>query len=66
MKTKELIDMVEKIDDILHDHGYVVDHDILAHYLFKVIKESYPNDNIELEPLDLRFILGLKTLPEIV
>ena len=27
MKTEELINIANKIDDILHDHGYVVDHD---------------------------------------
>jgi hypothetical protein len=66
MKVEELIDITNKIDDILHGYGIVIDHDILTHHLFKAIKESYPNDNIELEPPDLRYILGLKTLPEIV
>ena len=66
MKTEELINIANKIDDILYEHGYVVDHDILAHHIFRVIKESYPNDNIELEPPDLKIGSGLKYIPEIV
>lgn len=66
MKTEELINITNKIDDILHDHGYIVDHDILTHYIFRVIKESYPNDNLELEPQDLKIGPELKSLPEIV
>ena len=66
MKTEELIDIANKIDCILHDHGYIVEHDILAHHIFRVIKESYPNHNIELEPPDLKIGSGLKSLPEIV
>lgn len=66
MKAEELIDITNKIDDILYGHGIIVDHGVLTHYLFKIIKESYPNDNIELELPDLKVILGLKTLPEIV
>ena len=66
MKVEELINITNDVDDILHGYGLTVDHDVLAHYLFKVIKESYPNDNIELEPPDLRVILELKPLPEIV
>lgn len=65
MKTEELIDITYKIDDVLHNHGYIVDHDILSHYIFKVIKESYPNDNIELED-SLNFRLILESLPDIV
>lgn len=65
MKIEELIDMANEIDDILHSHGYVVDHDILSHYIFKVIKESYPNDNIELEN-SLKIGLVLGSLPDIV
>lgn len=52
MKVEELIHITNKIDDILHGYGIVVDHDILAHHIFKVIKESHPNDNIELESPD--------------
>lgn len=66
MKAEELIDITDKVDDVLHGYGIIVDHGILAHHILKVIKESHPNDNIELEPPDLKVILGLKTLPEIV
>ena len=66
MRTEELIDITNQIYDVLHEYGITVDHDILAHNIFKTIKDSYPNDNIELEPPDLKVILGLKTLPEIV
>lgn len=66
MKIEELINITNEIDDILHGYGIIVDHDILAHNIFKTIKESYPDHNIELEPPDLRVILKLKTLPEIV
>jgi hypothetical protein len=66
MKVEELIRITDDIDDILHRYGIIVDHDILTHHLFKVIKESYPNNNIELEPPDLKTVLGLKILPEIV
>ena len=66
MKIEELIDITNKIDDVLHGYGIIVDHDVLVHYLFKIIKESYPNDNIILEPQDSKPLLGLKTLPEIV
>jgi hypothetical protein len=66
MKVDELVDITNEVDDILHGYGIVVDHDILAHHLFKAIKESYPNDNIELELSDLRTILELRAFPEIV
>ena len=66
MKIEELIDITNEIDDILHGYGVVIERDILVHHLFKAIKESYPNHNVELEPPDLGVILGLKTLPEIV
>ncbi len=66
MKVEELINITDEIDGILHGYGIVVDHDILARNIFKTIKDSYPNDNIGLEPQDLKVILGLKTLPDIV
>ena len=66
MKIEELINIANKIDDIFHDHGYIVDHDILTHHIFRVIKDSHPNDNIELEPPDLKIKSGLKFLPEII
>lgn len=65
MKIEELIDIANDIDDILHSYGYIVDHNILTHHILRVIKESYPNDNIELESSDLRS-LELKFIPEIV
>lgn len=49
IKTRDLIDMVNEIDDIFHDRGFVVDHDILGLNLLRIIRESYPNDNVELE-----------------
>lgn len=64
MKVEELIDITNHIDDILHGYGITVDHDILAHNIFKTIKESYPDGSIELESPEV--ILKLKTLPEIV
>ncbi len=66
MKVEELIQIINEIDDILHGYGITVDHDILTHNIFKTMKESHQNDSIELEPSDLKVILGLKTLPEIV
>lgn len=66
MKVEELIDITNQIYDILHGYGIIVDHDMLTHNIFKTIKESYPNDSMELEPPDLKPLLGLKTLPEIV
>ena len=66
MKVEELIDITDEVDDILHGYGTVVDHGILAQNIFKTIKESYPSHNIELEPPNLKFILGLKPLPDIV
>ncbi len=41
IKIEDLMDMTNKIDDVLHDYGFVVDHDILATYILKTIKESY-------------------------
>lgn len=66
MKAEELVDIVNNIDVILHGYGIVVDHDILAHHVLKVIKESYPNHYIELELPELKVMSGLKSLPEIV
>lgn len=66
MKVEKLIDIINEIDDILHRYGIIVDHDILTHHILKAIKESYPNENIELEYSNLNFALKLKTIPEIV
>lgn len=66
MKVEKLIEITNQIYDILHGYGIVVDHDILARNIFKTIKESYPNDSIELEPPDSTVILKLKPLPDIV
>ena len=57
VKTEELIEITDKVDDILHDYGYIVDHDILAGYIFKTIRESYPNDYAELDGLDIKQLL---------
>lgn len=69
MKVEELIDITDKIDAIFHEYGYSVDHDILSHHILRTIKDSYPNDDIQLESPDLASILGtsnLKPLSEVV
>lgn len=66
MKVEKLIEITNEIDHILHGYDIAVDHDILTHYLFKAIKESYPDHNIELELPDSTVILKLKPLPDIV
>lgn len=53
IKIQDLIEMVYKVDDIFHDHSFVVDHDILGLYLLEIIRESYPHDDVELEKPDL-------------
>jgi len=49
IRAKDLIEIVCNIDNVLHDHGFIVDHDVLGQHLLKIIKESYPNHNVELE-----------------
>lgn len=49
IKIEDLIDITNKVDDILHDYGFSVNHDILATRIMGTIKESYPYDNVELE-----------------
>ncbi len=49
IKIEDLIDITDKADDILREYGFVVNHDILTTYMLKTIKESYPNDDIQLE-----------------
>lgn len=49
VKTEELIEITDQIDNILHNRGYIVDHNVLADHIFRTIRESYPNDDIELD-----------------
>ncbi len=49
IKIEDLIDITNEVEDILHEYGLVVNHDILTTYMLKTIKESYPNDDIRLE-----------------
>lgn len=66
MKVEELIRITNEIDDIFHKYNFIVDHYILSRHVFNIIRESYPNDSIELENPDLKHLLRLKILPEIV
>lgn len=54
IKIEDLIEITTKVDDILHDHGFSVNHDILSTYILMTIKESYPNDDVELETPNMR------------
>lgn len=49
IKIPDLLEMTESVDGILHDHGFVVNHDLLSSYLLRTIRESYPNERIVLE-----------------
>ncbi len=49
IEIEDLIDITNEAEDILHEYGFVVNHDILTTYILKIIKESYPNDDIQLE-----------------
>jgi hypothetical protein len=53
IKIEDIIDMTDKVDNILHDYGFVVSHDLLSTYLLKTIRESYPNDDMYLENPDM-------------
>lgn len=53
IKIEDLIDITCKVDDILHDYGFVVSHDILSMYILRTIKESYPNDDVQLGKPDM-------------
>ena len=44
VKIQDLMDITNKIDDVLHDYGFVVNHDILATYILRTIKDSYDDD----------------------
>lgn len=65
MKVEELLDITNKIDVILHEYGYSVDHDMLSHHILKVIKDSYPNNDIGLEMVSILGTSSLKPLSEI-
>ncbi len=65
MRVEKLIEITDKIDAILHEYGYSVDHDILSHYLLKVIKDSYPNEDIGLEMVSILGTSSLKPLYDI-
>ena len=54
IKIEDIIDITDKVDDILHDYGFVVSHDLLSTYLLKTIRESYPNDDIHIENPDMK------------
>lgn len=60
IKIEDLIDITNKVDHILHDYGFCVNHDILSTYLLKTIKKSYPNDIVELERLGGQIIKNLE------
>lgn len=49
IRIENLIEITDKVDDILHDHGFSVNHDILSTYILRTIGESYPHDDIDLE-----------------
>lgn len=53
IKIEDLIDITDKADDILHEYGFVVSHDLLSTYILKTIRESYPNDDMHLEKPDM-------------
>lgn len=53
IKIEDIIDITDKVDDILHDHGFIVSHDLLSTCLLGTIRESYPNDDIYLEIPDI-------------
>ena len=44
IKIEDFMDMTNKIDDVLHDYGFVVNHDILTTYILRTIKDSYVDD----------------------
>jgi len=43
--THTLIEISDKVDDVLHSYGYVVDHARLSSHLLRTIKESYNDVN---------------------
>lgn len=47
------MNMSNKIDDIFHQHGFIVDHDVLTLCILGIVKSSYPQDNVELEMSNL-------------
>lgn len=57
VKVEELVKISSDIDSILHKHGFSVDHDILALYILRVIKLSYPQDDVELDRPNLTPLL---------
>ncbi len=48
MNTKKLDRIVEKVDDIFHKEGYVLDHFELSKALFGVIKKRYHGEELTL------------------
>ena len=49
VKTEDLVNMSDEIDDIFHKYGFVVDHYVLSSHILSVIKSSYPSDYVELK-----------------
>ncbi len=46
IRIEDIVDITNKMDDIFHDYGFVVSHDILSSYITRIIKESYPSDDV--------------------
>ena len=63
IKIEDITDITDKVDDILHDYGFVVSHDLLSTYLLRTIRESYPNDDIHIEnPDTIQLVKNLEHL----
>ena len=48
VKTEDLLNMSDEIDDTFHKYGFVVDHYVLSSHILSIIKLSYPSDRVEL------------------
>lgn len=59
IRTEDIIDIVDKVDGIFHDYGFVVNHDILSIYVIKTIRESYPSGDTQIGELDTKLMKKL-------
>jgi len=48
MNTKKLMEITEKVDDVFHSYGYVLDHFELSKALFEIVKVRYPEESLKL------------------
>jgi len=48
MNTKKLMEITEKVDDVFHSYGYVLDHFELSKALFEIVKVQYPEESLKL------------------